>query len=207
MFSINETRENRVELLNKLLAVDHCVALVIAFLDFEWTIRRCVLALGRSRTSVIHKKFSGRLPIDFYCKDETTKQDKQEEKTKIYSPVSGLDDYKQIWTKEVLPLRKTSLFDLLKSRVKIRTIEGFDQNKFNKLKQNQCSIGNTDEFLKHVYRRFRNTLVHGIRPDVEKDTAKFVFNFIVACSGALCAYAEEQGKPVYGKKIVRRKTL
>jgi hypothetical protein len=203
MFSINETRENRVELLKKLLDVDHCVALVIAFLDFEWTIRRCVMALGRSRTSVIRDKFSGKRPLDFYCKDETTEQDMQEEKIRIYHPVSGLDKYNKIWTMEVLPLRKISLFDLLKSRVKIRTIEGFDQNKFNKLKQ----IGNTDEFLKHVYRRFRHALVHGIRSDVEKETAKFVFNFIVACSGALCAYAEEQGKPVYGKKIVRRKTL
>ena len=40
MFSIYETRENREELLNKLLDVDPCVALVIAFLDFEWTLRR-----------------------------------------------------------------------------------------------------------------------------------------------------------------------
>lgn len=206
MFSINETRENRVELLNKLLDVDPCVALVIAFLDFEWTLRRCTLALGKSPTSVIHKKFSGKLPINFYCKDKTTEQDKQEENNGEY-PVCGLDGYKKIWTKEVLPIRKISLFELLKSRVKIGTIEGFNQDKFNQLKQNQCSIGNTDEFLKHVYRRFRNTLIHGIRPDVEKDTAKFVFNFIVACSGALCAYAEEQGMPIYGKKIVRRKTL
>ncbi len=206
MFSIYETRENREELLNKLLAVDPCVALVIAFLDFEWTLRRCTLALGKSPTSVIHKKFSGKLPINFYCKDKTTEQDKQEENTREY-PVCGLDGYKKIWTKEVLPIRKISLFDLLKSRVKIVTIEGFDQDKFNQLKQKQSSIGNTDEFLIFVYGRFRNTLIHGIRPDVEKDTAKFVFNFIVACSGALCAYAEEQGKPVYGKKIVRRKTL
>ena len=214
MFSIYETRENREELLNKFLKVDPCVALVIAFLDFEWTIRRCILALGRSRTSVIRKKFSGELDINVYHIDKNPEQDKQEEKTKKY-PVCGLDGYKKIWTKEVFPIRKISLFDLLKSRVKIRTIEGFDQDKFNQLKQNQClklkrkqsSIGNTDEFLKFVYDRFRNTLIHGIRTNVQDDNAKFVCKFIIACSGALCSYAEEQGESIYGRKILRRKTL
>lgn len=61
MFSIYETRENREELLNKLLDVDPCVALVIAFLDFEWTLRRCTLALGKSPTSVIRKSFQENL--------------------------------------------------------------------------------------------------------------------------------------------------
>lgn len=117
------------------------------------------------------------------------------------------DGYKKIWTKEVLPIRKISLFDLLKSRVKIGTIEGFDQDKFNQLKQKQSSIGNTDEFLKFVYDRFRNTLIHGIRTNVQDDNAKFVCKFIIACSGALCSYAEEQGESIYGRKILRRKTL
>ncbi len=206
MFSIYETRENREELLNKFLKVDPCVALVIAFLDFEWTIRRCILALGRSRTSVIRKKFSGELPIKFYCKDETTEWDKQEEKTGNKC-ICSFEGYKDLWNKEVQPLRKLYLFELLNSRVNVTEIKGFDQNKLNHLKLKEPEIYNTYNFLKFVFRRFRNTLVHGIRTKVQEETAEFVFNFIVACSGALCAYAEEQGESIYGRKILRRKTL
>ena len=36
MFKIYETRENREEFMKKLLSEEPCVALVIAFLDFEW---------------------------------------------------------------------------------------------------------------------------------------------------------------------------
>jgi hypothetical protein len=44
-----------------------------------------------------------------------------------------------------------------------------------------------------------------VRTSVRDDTAKFFFNFIVACSRALCSYAEEKGEPIYNRKIVRRK--
>ena len=206
MFSIYETRENREELLNKLLEVDRCIALVIAFLDFEWTIRRCILALGRSPTRVIREKFSGKRPIDFYCKDETTEQDMQEEKTHN-KRICGIKGYKDLWNKEVQSLRKLYLFELLNSRVDVTKIKGFDQNKLNHLKLKEPEIDNTYNFLKFVYDRFRNTLVHGIRTKVQEETAEFVFNFIIACSGALCSYAEEQGESIYGRKILRRKTL
>ena len=188
MFSINETRENREEVLKKLLSVDPCVALVIAFLDFEWTVRRCILALGKSATKEIHAMFSGKHPS-------------------IRGHVCGLDGYNKLWTKEVNSIRNICLFDLLKSMVKISSIEGFDQNKLNSFMLKKDSIKNTDEFLKFVYKRFRNTLIHGIRSNVQEDTAKFVFNFIVACSRALCNYAEEKNESIYGRRIVRRKTL
>ena len=203
MFSIYETRENREEVLKKLLSVDSCVALVIAFLDFEWTVRRCILALGRSSTKDIHAKFSGELPIKFYRKDETAKQEKNTKNGYI----CGLKQYNELWSAEVFEIRKIYLFDLLKSRVKISSIEGFDQCKFNPLKLKKDSIKNTDVFLDFVYKKFRNTLVHGIRTNVQDETAKFVFNFIVACSRTLCNYAEEQGLSIYGRKIDRRKTL
>ena len=106
-----------------------------------------------------------------------------------------------------MPIRKISLFDLLKSKVKVKTIDGFDPKKINPLNLEKNSREHADAFLKFVFKRFRNTMIHGARTKVQEDTAEFVFNFILACSRALCTYADKQGKPIYGKKIVRRKSL
>lgn len=73
------------------------------------------------------------------------------------------------------------------------------------LTKNKFSSKSTHDLLKYVYKTLRNTLIHGVRTSVRDDTAKFFFNFIVACSRALCSYAEEKGEPIYNRMIVRRK--
>jgi len=204
MFNIYETRKDRDELLDKLKKLDPCVALVIAFLDFEWTVRRCILALGKSPTKDINAKFAGELPIKFFREGKRVEQIEKARGNGKF--ICGLEGYKELWTKEVLPVRKISLFDLLKSKVKVEKIPEFDLEKLKLLNVNESVLKNTDAFLKFVFKRFRNTLIHGVRSKVEEDTAKFVFNFMVACSRALCAYADEQGKSIYGKKIIRKTT-
>lgn len=200
MFNIYETRENRVKLLQELKDLDPCVGLVIAFLDFEWTLRRCILSLGKSPTKEIRQEFAG----TYSSGCETTPQNLCKNKKRC---ICGLDGYNKLWKKEVYSIYNIQLFDFLKSKVKVTKIEGFDATKMKKLTQVKNSYSNTDEFLKYVYKYLRNTLIHGARTNVQDDTAKFVFNFIIACSGALCDYAEQQGKSIYGKKIVRRNTL
>lgn len=201
MFKIYETRENREELMKKILSEDPCVALVIAFIDFEWTVRRCVLALGKSTTKDIRAKFSGKLPISFYRNDESTKFDSNCNCKLICS----LSDYKKLCNAEVKVNGHDCLSNILNSNVKVSNVEGFDNDKFNHIEKNNLSSKSTDELLKYVYKTLRNTLIHGVRTSVRDDTAKFFFNFIVACSRALCSYAEEKGEPIYNRKIVRRK--
>ena len=201
MFKIYETRENREEFMKKLLSEDPCVALVIAFLDFEWTVRRCVLALGKSTTKDIRAKFSGKLSIGFYRNDESTKSDSK----RNYKLICSLSDYNKLWNAEVEVNGHDGLYVILNSNVKVSNVEGFDNDKFNHIKKNKFSSKSTHDLLKYVYKAFRNTLIHGVRTSVRDDTAKFFFNFIVACSRALCSYAEEKGEPIYNRKIVRRK--
>lgn len=201
MFKIYETRQNREELMKKLLSEEPCVALVIAFLDFEWTVRRCILALGKSTTKDIRAKFSGKLPIRFYRNDESTKFDSNSK----YKLICSLSDYDKLWNAEVTENGHDCLFTILKSNVKVSNVEGFDNDKFNHIAKNNISIKRTEQLLIFVYKRLRNTLIHGVRTSVQDDTAKFFFNFIVACSRALCSYAEEKGEPIYNRKIVRRK--
>ena len=94
MFSIYETREDREKLLHDLKELDPCVALVIAFLDFEWTVRRCILALGKSPTKDIHAKFSGELPIDFCREDETINQaEKKETEGVLYAVLMDIGSF------------------------------------------------------------------------------------------------------------------
>lgn len=201
MFKIYETRENREELMKKILSEDPCVALVIAFIDFEWTVRRCVLALGKSTTKDIRAKFSGNLPINFYGNDKSTKSDSN----RYCKLICSLSDYKKLWNAEVKVNGYHCLAEILNSNVKVSNVEGFDNDKFNHIEKNNLSSKSTDELLKYVYKTLRNTLIHGVRTSVRDDTAKFFFNFIVACSRALCSYAEEKGEPIYNRKIVRRK--
>jgi hypothetical protein len=201
MFKIYETRENREELMKKILSEDPCVALVIAFIDFEWTVRRCILALGKSTTKDIRAMFAGKLLKRSYRNDESTKFDRNSNNKFI----SGLQGYRGLWNAEVTENGHHCLADILNSKVKVSNVEGFDNDKFNHIAKNNSSIKNTDQLLTFVYKAFRNTLIHGVRTSVQDDTAKFFFNFIVACSRALCSYAEEKGEPIYNRKIVRRK--
>lgn len=169
MFKIYETRENREELMKKLLFEEPCVALVIAFLDFEWTVRRSVLALGKSTTKDIRAKFAGKLPIRFHRNDESIKSDSNSNNRFI----SSLQDYRELWNAEVKVNGYHCLAEILNSNVKVSNVEGFDNDKFNYIAKNNSSIKSTDQLLKYVYKTLRNTLIHGVRTSVRDDTAKF----------------------------------
>lgn len=56
MFLVRDSREERTNQIHKLMDVDVIIAVIMAAADFEWTCRRCILALGKSPTKYIREK-------------------------------------------------------------------------------------------------------------------------------------------------------
>ena len=104
MFEIYETRADRAQTLNRLFEVNQNAGFLIACADFEWTVRRVILALGEDTTKVIRtKEMSG---DDGY--------------------VCGLKSYKTLWNKEVKSLHNDELDDLLNRSVNVKDIPDYD---------------------------------------------------------------------------------
>ena len=56
MFLVQGTRPERSDKIRSLMDIDINVAVIIAAADFEWTCRRCILALGKSPTKYIREE-------------------------------------------------------------------------------------------------------------------------------------------------------
>ena len=76
MFLVSDTRSSREAKIRSFLQDDPAVAVILAAADFEWTVRRAIVALGRSPTKVIRQHLA-----------------------ECY----GLDRYKEAWKQEVQP--------------------------------------------------------------------------------------------------------
>jgi len=87
VFLINDTRAQREEKIRSFLEEDPAVAIILAAADFEWTVRRAILALGRSPTKNI------RLGVLAKC--------------------HGLEHYKDAWKQEVTPRMGIGLAQLI----------------------------------------------------------------------------------------------
>lgn len=109
--------------------------------------------------------------------------------------VCSLDGYKYLWKVEVEPLHHDLLPALLEKCVNIKKIPDYDATR---------SVGNVWEFLNRAF-DIRAELIHGHRNSVKPSTANFMFNLLLACSGVLCDYAEDNNCSIYGKRIVRLK--
>ena len=178
MFDYKETRADRVATLKRLFDIKPSAGFLIACADFEWTVRRVILAIGNSTTKEIREH-------EFVTLDSDHK----------LRYVCGLQKYKAIWKKEVAPLYECGDFDtFLNKNVKANTIQGYKKER----------RGNTWEILNTVF-SLRNRLVHGVRSHVDDEISAFAFHFIVKCSDLLTEYAEKNGVPIYGKKLVRIK--
>jgi hypothetical protein len=55
MFFVNDSRDERNNKIRSLIDTDICIAVLVAAADFEWTCRRCILALGCSPTKHIRE--------------------------------------------------------------------------------------------------------------------------------------------------------
>ncbi len=77
MFLVSDTPKARQEKIRLFLEREPAIAVLLAAADFEWTVRRAILALGTNPTKFIREK--------------------------VINRASGLDDYKDSWRKEVKP--------------------------------------------------------------------------------------------------------
>ena len=78
MFLVKDNVTERVEQIKSYIKIEPPIAIILAALHFEWTVKRAIIALG-----------------------ETPNLDLQKEKT------SGLEDYKGLWKKEISTPAKT----------------------------------------------------------------------------------------------------
>lgn len=97
MFLVSDGRTNRKRMIAKYAADDIAVGVVLAALDFEWTCRRCILALGSEPTMEMKK--------DFVDQKWFGKELKSAWEEKVRGRVSGmtLPDVFNVWAKENHP--------------------------------------------------------------------------------------------------------
>lgn len=84
MFLCNDTFTGRHE---QIRSLDPCMGVILAAADFEWTVRRAILALGVQPTKDIQQN--------------------------VLSKISGLNGYRDAWKKEVVPYTGKQLPDLV----------------------------------------------------------------------------------------------
>ena len=84
MFLVKDTLPERQEKIRSFLKLEPAIAVILAAADFEWTVRRAILALGCSPTPEIRQRW----------------KDKH---------LSGPDAYKDEWKKEVKPRTHSDL--------------------------------------------------------------------------------------------------
>lgn len=88
MFFVSDTQAQRHEMIRSFLTEDRApIAVVLAAVDFEWTVRRSILSLGTNPT--LHIRLV------------------------VMKKNSSLDDYKESWKVEVQPWLKRSLPQLI----------------------------------------------------------------------------------------------
>jgi len=87
MFLASDTIERRHSKIRSFLPNEPVIAIILAAIDFEWTIRRAIIALGSNNNRHIRDN--------------------------ILSKCSGIDAYKEAWKKEVKPRFGTDLSAVL----------------------------------------------------------------------------------------------
>jgi hypothetical protein len=83
MFLVSDTFINRQNRIRAFEGDDIFIGVLLATMDFEWTLRRAIIALGYQRNSIVRKQ--------------------------VLARCSGLDRYKEAWKQEVYPRQKAAL--------------------------------------------------------------------------------------------------
>lgn len=83
MFLVSDTQEKRHKKLRSLFENDPVIGVILSAIDFEWTVRRAILALGQRPTKEIRQT--------------------------VLNNCSGLTRYNDAWRKEVYPCRGKTL--------------------------------------------------------------------------------------------------
>ena len=152
MFLVSDTIVKRHAKIRSFIKKDPAIAVILAAADFEWTVRRAILALGRSPTKHIREK--------------------------VLANCTGLEKYKNAWKEEVKPRLNSDL---------------------------AIVVPNWFVFSKQAY-PLRHRLIHGVVGTTGHDYAKEKIDTILGASKAVVDYSLSKSEPLYGRKIVRRKS-
>jgi len=87
MFYVNESREARHERLRSFQGKEIGIGVILAAVDFEWTVRRCIIACGQSPTKVL--------------------------RTELLPTAHGTKEYRHLWNREVFPACGARLEDFV----------------------------------------------------------------------------------------------
>jgi len=87
MFFVNDTQARRHDKVRAFLQTESVIAVLLGAADFEWTVRRAIIALGESPNVELREQTLDR------C--------------------HGLDSYKKAWKKEVQPMHETPLAEVI----------------------------------------------------------------------------------------------
>jgi len=69
MFFVNDNYEQRMQMISRFVnEKDICIAIILATIDFEWTIRRAIIALGYEPNKTIRKELESCHGLDAYKK-------------------------------------------------------------------------------------------------------------------------------------------
>lgn len=153
MFKYSENRQERKEVICKIAEINPGAGLILAAADFEWTLNRCILALGKSPTVTLRD--------ELHCPKNT-----------------GINTQKQAWKREIKVQSLITLFDKWAEKHDLPTIAWSDIK--------------TATYC-------RNQLVHGVRNNIDDNTARAVIYIFETACDTLCEFAKSRRNDIYGR--------
>jgi hypothetical protein len=179
MFYVNQLQNQRHDFIEAFLNKDETcpIAIILAAVDFEWTLRRVILACGNAKSKdilnrLMYKSLNQYKKAYFDLHKENISEDEEKRhENKIWSP-SGLDAYKKMWKQEINGERLGSV-----------------------LKNYESLISAYD---------VRNRIAHGISVPIKREYASEVTKIFLVESKNLAEKSKKNGGNIFSK-IDRRK--
>lgn len=101
MFKYSENREKRRKMIHTIAEINPGAGVILAVVDFEWTLNRCILVLGKSPTVTLRDAL-------------------------LCAPITGMETQKKIWKTEIKSQALTTLFDKWAEKNDLPTIAWSD---------------------------------------------------------------------------------
>ncbi len=185
MFVVKDTLEEREKKIRDFAEQEPCVGVFVAAVNLEWALRRCILSMGTTSTTILNlsKEEWERLPKE-------TRPSRQ----KIIDSCSSLHAYADLWRRE---LRGAASLQTLMNE-EIQCPSEWKTRKLNALRDPKSGW----EVLQYAY-ILRNKIFHGAAIGVNERYAKQVIEVYLAAVSALSHFADQNNAPIFGR-IIRR---
>ena len=175
MFLVGETWEERKAKILSFAEQDCCVGVILATINMEWCLRRCILAMG-----------------------DNTSTDLVDELAKV----SGIKKYQKLWRLQVEKTTGQKLELLMENY--LHSAANW-KNRKSKLAEEKGFDLSTGWGVLCYAVQLRNKLVHGEKGTASVDFANQTIDLLLEAADVLVRFAESQGAPILGKQICRRK--